>query len=481
MKASAPHQVAEYELPLPGPAGDAAPQPSVSWSRLPERILARNVRWFCQLRWVVIGVLLAFGLTGAVPALRGVFGLRAPGAWPFVAAGVLAACNAFSLASAAGRLGRWLGAGSSRNLWGQIIMDLVVLTAVVHFLGSVRTHVAFTYLFHIVLACIFFTRVQSLAVTLLAVALLATCLMLEQTGAISSVPLFEDASLMGRSMRAPEVVLALGSTVTIWLAVWYLASHLSVMVHDRDARLVEANRRMRVAQQERARHMLVTTHQLKGPFAAIHANAQILLAGYMGELPPKAAEVVRRIEARCNRLAGEIQEMLQLANLSSVGQDQPEPAQIDLAGMLDAAVEQVEAVARVRGIRFERDLQPATTVGSEDHLKMLLLNLVANAVNYSHDGGEVRLRCGLGDGGEAFIEVADDGIGIAPEKLPRIFEEHYRTQEALKHNSESSGLGLAIVRQVAELYCIRIRVGSRPGEGTSFVLRFRAPEARDTT
>ncbi|MHC4536828.1 MAG: ATP-binding protein [Planctomycetota bacterium] len=68
--------------------------------------------------------------------------------------------------------------------------------------------------------------------------------------------------------------------------------------------------------------------------------------------------------------------------------------------------------------------------------------------------------------------MADNGIGIQPDKLPHIFEEHYRTNEAVQHNKESSGLGLAIVKNVAELYGIRIRVESRFGSGTKFELKF---------
>jgi signal transduction histidine kinase len=70
------------------------------------------------------------------------------------------------------------------------------------------------------------------------------------------------------------------------------------------------------------------------------------------------------------------------------------------------------------------------------------------------------------------VAIADEGIGIAPDKLPHIFEEHYRTKEAVRHNKESSGLGLSIVRNVAEIYGIHIRVESCVGSGTKFELTF---------
>jgi len=101
-------------------------------------------------------------------------------------------------------------------------------------------------------------------------------------------------------------------------------------------------------------------------------------------------------------------------------------------------------------------------------------------VVYSHNNGRVHVACRPDSNSEPVVTIADNGIGIAPEKLPHIFEEHYRTKEAVRHNKESSGLGLAIVKHVAEMYGIRIRVESRPGSGTRFELRFPPADARRT-
>jgi len=105
---------------------------------------------------------------------------------------------------------------------------------------------------------------------------------------------------------------------------------------------------------------------------------------------------------------------------------------------------------------------------------MLFVNLLSNAVIYSQRDGQVNISCKPGPNLEPVVVIEDNGIGIPAGKLPRIFEEHYRTKEAVQHNKESSGLGLAIVKHVAEMYGIRIRVESRPGFGTKFELRLPA-------
>jgi signal transduction histidine kinase len=260
--------------------------------------------------------------------------------------------------------------------------------------------------------------------------------------------------------------------IGIWLVVWYLASYLSSMVRQRDLELTETNARLVAAQEERARHMLATTHQLKAPFAAIYSNAQLLLQGYCGEIPDEALQVIQRITSRSRRLTTEIQEMLQLANLSSTSQQSLPQTRMVSTDLLMWCKSQVEPIARERGVTFKMNIRPVAFVGAEDHFKMLFVNLMSNAVIYSHRNGQVRICCFKGTDSEPVVTIADDGIGIQPDKLPHIFEEHYRTNEAVQHNKESSGLGLAIVKNVTDLYGIRIRVESTFGVGTKFELKF---------
>ena len=474
-------QTAIYDLP-PVADGELAARDAetTGGASLSEQLLVENVVWFCRLRWGVIAILSALGVLSLFPALMRRIGLRTGPDWPFALAGVLAVYNLVFLACARAprKAGRPLRPVIS--LWFQIVLDLIVLTAVVHFVGSKETFIAFAYLFHIVLACIFFSRPQSLAVTGVACALYVGCVAAEGAGILS--PLRSIYALPPMAMRlAPSSGSALVVEVPIvssWLVVWYLASHLSTMVRKRDNELARTNRRLIAAQAERAKHMLRTTHELKAPFAAIHANTQLLLKGHCGVLSDEALEVARRISARCSRLANEIQEMLQLANLSSTGQEPLPRVDLDLAEMLEWCAVQIEPIARQRGVVFEKDLRPAHVVGAEDHLKMIFRNLLSNAVTYSHKGGSVRVRCEARPDSSSIVTIADDGIGIFPEKLSHIFDEHYRTKEAVRHNKESSGLGLAIVKHVAQIHGIDVRVTSRPGAGTTFELHLPSGRVR---
>jgi len=464
-----------YELPLT--ASDApAPGPRLRLrGLLPETLLVKNELWFCRLRWIAIGILLAFGAAGYVPGLFARLGLRDGLQWPFISAGVLTIANAGFLIHA-----RLLdrspspSRGVAVNLWGQIVIDLLVLTVVVHFIGSVETCVPFVYLFHIVLACIFFSLRQSAIVAILACVLYAGCVAGEVTGPIPPAGMYDDAVLRLQIVNAPTaLVVNVATALAIWTGGWYLVSKLSGMVRERDHRLAEANQRMELAQTEKARHMLRTTHELKAPFAAIHANTQILLGNYCGELPAEAQHVLERIARRCARLSMEIQEMLQLSNLKSdTEKAQLRFATLDISQVLQQCIGHLRPVAQERKITIEEALEHAEAWVVPDHAMMLFGNLLSNAVHYSHVGGQVRVRCYARPTGEAVAEVADHGIGIPADKLPHIFDEYYRTDEAARHNRESTGLGLAIVRHVAQTHGLRVRVDSRPGDGSTFTITF---------
>jgi len=464
-------QTATYKLPFS--QNDCSATHSAikgTGSSLSEAFLIRNIYWFCYLRWIVVVILILFGILGQSDEIMRMIGINAPGFWPFFAAGFLFAVNIVFIYHV-----RWLqSTGKSHSilisLWCQIIIDLIVLTIVVYYLGGVETFIPFAYMFHIVLACVFFSRRQSLIVTLIAIVLFAACVFGEQYGIVNHKAVFVD-SIPLDDFRSTMIFL---SAITIWLIVWFLVAHLSGLVRKREAELLDTNNRLVAARTERARHMLTTTHQLKSPFAAIHANAQLLQKGYCGDLPEEAKQVVMRISARCRRLAGEIQDMLQLANLSSAVQQSPMWIKVNLAELIEWSVKHIQPLADERGVIFETDLHSVIIPGVEDPLKMLFDNLLSNSVAYSYEDGHVRVSCNNDVSGLPVVTISDNGIGIPGEKLPHIFDEHYRTKEAMKHNKESSGLGLAIVKHVAELHRIQLHVKSQQGVGTTFELRFPA-------
>lgn len=177
----------------------------------------------------------------------------------------------------------------------------------------------------------------------------------------------------------------------------------------------------------------------------------------------ESAEIVRELD-------GLIHEFLELSDL------EPQPRPFDLRGLL---LEHVGAFRKRQGrpgleirLRVEDGL-PDPAVADPFHLLHALVNLLENAQKAVEGAGEILVRAGALDGGGFWISVADDGCGIAPEALPAIFRPHEGGF------AEGTGLGLAIVQLVMDGHGGRVRVASRPGEGTTMRLEF--PEPGGTT
>jgi two-component system, OmpR family, phosphate regulon sensor histidine kinase PhoR len=465
---------AAYDLPLHEQLGDADPAGGRP-RKADELILLQNQAWFCSLRWLAIAGLGLLAISALLtPTVLPLPGLHLEPAWPASAAGVLLVLNLayLGLMRRTARSTR-RAVRAAQGLWVQIVLDLAVLTVVIHFLGSVGTFAPFMYLFHIVLACVFLPYTRSLFVTVAAMAMYAACVGLETAGVVASSSVLAEGFAPSRG-GVPPAVLAwqLGSVVFVSVTVWYLASRLSNALRRRDEELFAINRRLEASTEERAGHMLRTTHQLKAPFAAIHANTHLLLAGLCGALPREAIEVTEQIAARCEMLSRGITAMLQLSNLRSRAQSPPPVVPIDLAGVIRSCLAAMKPVAARRGIVFDEDLSAAPVRVVQDHAVMIIENIVSNAVAYSRDGQRVGVVSRARPDGAAEVAVRDSGIGIMPDKLPHIFDDYYRTTEAARHNNASTGLGLAVVRQTALAGGIGVHVESAPGRGTVFSLVF---------
>jgi len=216
------------------PRGDPATLPAIGGraspgSALPDAFLVANALWFCRLRWAVIGLLAAFGLAQWWnPGLWDRIGLRAYSLWPFAVAGALVVANLAFLAHARRLRARATTLAATSNLWAHIVVDLLSLTVVVHCIGSLETFIPFAYLVHIVLACIFFSRPESLVATVMACIAYMACVTAESLRIVGPGGMHSDPALrIALEAHTGPIVLRVGSAVVIWLIVWVLASRIA--------------------------------------------------------------------------------------------------------------------------------------------------------------------------------------------------------------------------------------------------------------
>jgi two-component system OmpR family sensor kinase len=141
---------------------------------------------------------------------------------------------------------------------------------------------------------------------------------------------------------------------------------------------------------------------------------------------------------------------------------------------LETLVEDIHRQATLLGQDRNIDVilgtvMPAVVLGDELRLRELLLNLVENAVKYSHQDGKVEIAL-INDDRQAHLSVTDQGVGIGPGDQQRIFDRFFRTDVARAHTKKGTGLGLAICAWIAEAHKGRIEVKSEIGQGSTFTV-----------
>ncbi|MDO4576082.1 MAG: HAMP domain-containing sensor histidine kinase [Planctomycetia bacterium] len=219
------------------------------------------------------------------------------------------------------------------------------------------------------------------------------------------------------------------------------------------------------------------SHEIKTPLTAILSSVQIL-AENIAENPEFIQPCLEILTRQTQRLSRLVKDILELAALEHLSNDQKGAAPISLDSVVRSAVENFLGEAEIAGVLLELTRCDVTPfVGNANFLEQAVENLISNALKYS---GSPRVEVSLEQGErEIVISVRDFGIGIARESQDRIFERFYRVPERNDSAPDGTGLGLAIVRQVAHTYGGHAEVVSEPGQGCDF--RMILPRVRGDT
>jgi two-component system, OmpR family, sensor histidine kinase SenX3 len=224
------------------------------------------------------------------------------------------------------------------------------------------------------------------------------------------------------------------------------------------ARRLEAVRRDFVAN---------ASHELKTPVASIQALAETMRDSW--EEDPGAIPVfAEQLRGEVDRLGRIVSDLLDLSRLEG-GPGRIEPVRLDLIARDEA--ERMGDRARGAHLALEVATPEALLVaGSERDLRLLVRNLIENALQYTGSKGRVEVATGSEDG-QAVLRVSDTGIGIPARERDRVFERFYRVDRARSRDTGGTGLGLSIVRHVAENHGGTVTVDSQLGRGSTFTLR----------
>ena len=215
------------------------------------------------------------------------------------------------------------------------------------------------------------------------------------------------------------------------------------------------------------------SHELRTPLNAVISMSDILLEKYFGELASKQEDYIKDIKDSGLHLLSLINDILDLSKVEA-GQSPLELDEVQLGPLLEHCLGIVKEKALKHGIQLSCDVKADmdSIVADERKLKQVAYNLLANAVKFTPDGGQVGIEADIareaGEQGWIKVCVWDTGIGIAQEDQERVFGEFAQAEATLTKKYEGTGLGLALVKRIVEQHGGRVWLESKPGEGSRF-------------
>ncbi|MCR4288322.1 MAG: ATP-binding protein [Deltaproteobacteria bacterium] len=216
------------------------------------------------------------------------------------------------------------------------------------------------------------------------------------------------------------------------------------------------------------------SHELRTPLASIKGYSETLLDG-AAEDENTLREFLRVIDRHATRMSRLIDDLLTLSKLES-HEEAIESSPVDVRELILATAAGFEKQARDKSITIRSSIPESLpkALGDRYRLEQVVVNILDNAIKYTPSGGNVTLSASRQDG-FIRIDVADTGIGIPKEDIPRIFERFYRVDKARSRELGGTGLGLAIVKHIIQGHGGRLNVESAPGKGStfSFMLKYR--------
>ncbi len=248
-----------------------------------------------------------------------------------------------------------------------------------------------------------------------------------------------------------------------------LASHSVLAIQN--ARLfreiADKSEQLALASQHKSQFLANMSHELRTPLNAILGYSELMVDGIYGELPPRAAGVLERVQNNGKHLLALINDVLDLAKIEA-GQLTLTLEDYRMPEVVQSVVSATEGLASTKGLKFIAEIMPGLPPGHGDarRLSQVLLNLVGNAVKFT-DEGEVAIGA-TAENGNFVLTVRDTGPGVAAEDQDKIFGEFQQVDNSNTRKKGGTGLGLAISKRMVEMHGGTISVESEVGHGATF-------------
>lgn len=371
------------------------------------------------------------------------------------------------------RLRRADAARLRRHVYLQIGVDLLILTALLHYTGGITNPLALCYLFHAFIAALVLSVAAAVMVALSSLALLVALGFAERIGWVPHHPLRLGLIDLQSVQPLGFWLLVLAYGVTMSFSIYFVATVLGRLRRN-ERELVRLGRHLALSEKLASIGTLAAgvSHEINNPIGVIANKVEVLRCRVQdGDAPAKLLGELDVIEKHARRI-GQI-----TAGLLAFSRETPfERKPLDVRALLREAADLVRVPFRAAAVELvatEPAVDNGAVEGSSNHLLQVLINILLNAKDASPPGSQVELAAESRPDAVAIV-IRDYGSGIAPEHLAKVFDPFFTTKDVDK----GTGLGLAISHGIVERHRGRIEVESEVGHGTTFrIVLPRRPRA----
>ncbi len=345
----------------------------------------------------------------------------------------------------------------------QIVIDLFLLTSLIHYSGGIENPFYLFYIFHIIIAStIFEQKSEPFIVTIVAVVFFSTLIFSEYYGLLPHYHIFVGTSYSPLSVFVSLGVFYVTTFVSAYLGVTLVSRHVKVK-----NLITEKNRQLEESARSKMKLFRFISHELKSPIIAVQSSINVVLDVLGESLTDQSKDLLIRARNRAIQMLNIIKELLELS-YERIQDEVIESELVNPCDFLVGLIENERPKAQAKNIEI---IQSICACDNKKRLNRFILdkifsNLISNAIRYTPSGGQVTITTSLTDHRWMF-RIADTGIGIASEDMEHIFEEFYRGKNAREFEAVGTGLGMSIVKKFVDQLEGEISVESEPGKGTT--------------
>jgi signal transduction histidine kinase len=357
----------------------------------------------------------------------------------------------------------------------QMILDLVTLMLAVYYTGVIESPLHLFFVFHMIIGSMI---LPGIIVYLAAISVSITFGILS---ILQRYDIVERHFIHGLYSNVRphtityDIIFILGFGFTLIVSV-YFANKISRQLYKREQQLRETLEKLNEAEITKQKYIMGVVHEVKTPVSAIHSIIDLIIKKFVGPITDEVESKLVRAKLRSEETLQLLNDILRISKLKLL--DVRSTEEIDINSFLESMLDKLNESAKTKSIELK--LYDNRTIKKKIRsdsvlLELAISNLLSNAIKYGNENGKVNVIIeNIND--NLKLDICDDGIGIPQDSLPKIFNQFYRASNIDKNVHEGTGMGLAIVKEIVEIFggTIKVnspsRIGNFNNPGTEFII-----------